>query len=280
MRTIEQVQAQIISVINTIPELSEIAVNNSKRAIWQLFVYVQSVAIVTLEQIIDLFRTEIETQIANGTPATPLWITDRVKKFQYSSTNPQVIQLTNLVPAYPSVDSNLQIITRVGVTTTLSNNVLIKVAKQEPPTALSSDELASLQSYINTIGIAGISYICSSKNADQIYIDADIYYDGQYSSVIQGTTIAKIQTLLSSLAFNGLLKVSDIELAIRQIVGVSDVVLNNVSVRTDTQTISEGAKLVQNNTIISRLYPTQAGYIIDEQTFGSTLANSLTFIVA
>lgn len=279
-RTLEQIQNQIISLINTIPELAELAANNSRRAIWRLFVFVQSAAILTLEQLIDVFKTENETLIAQGTPATPLWIVDRVNKFQYSSTNPQVVQLVNLVPVYPTIDESLQIITRVGVTSTLANNVLIKVAKQEPPIALTAQELASLQSYINTIGIAGVNYICSSTNADQMFIDADIYYDGQYSNTIVSTTITTIQNLLANLPFNGNFKVSDLEIAIRQIVGVTDVVLNNISVRTDSQTIAEGVKLVQGNAVISRLYPTKAGYIIDEQTSGAQLIDTLTFTVA
>jgi hypothetical protein len=181
---------------------------------------------------------------------------------------------------YPVIDANLQIITRVGVTTTIANSVIVKVAKQEPPTALNVSEKNALQSYVNTIGIAGVTYIVRSTNADQIYIDADIYYDGQQSSLIQTTVATTIQDLLRNLAFNGNFKVSDLEIAIRRIVGVTDVVLNNVSIRTDVQTVAQGIKLVSNNAVLSRLYPTQAGYIIDEQTAGYTLNDSLTFIVA
>jgi len=279
-RTIEQIQAAIINSINQIPELATIAANNSKRAIWRLFTFVQATAILTLEQLIDVFKLETEVIIASGTPATPSWIADKINKFQYSTTNPQIVQLINLVPTYPTVDTSLLLITRVGVTTTVSNKVQIKVAKSEPPVALLAPELSALQGYINTIGIAGIDYLVTSTNADQIYIDADIYYNGQYSAVIQANVISAINTLLSTLPFNGNFKVSDLEVAIRSIVGVTDVVLNNVTIRTDAQTIAQGAKLIQNNTIISRFYPTVAGYIISETTSGSTLTDSLLFVAS
>lgn len=277
-RQISQIQLSIKNSLSLIPEFATLVSNNSKRSIWGLFTYVQSVAIATLEQIIDQFKTEVEAIVAAGIPGTPNWLVDKIFKFQFSLSNPQVIQLIDLVPTYPIVDDTLRIVTRCGVKTTLSNRVFVKTAKQEPPIALDPAELAALQNYINTIGVAGVDYIVTSLESDKIYIDADIFYLGQYSSVIQDSVISNINTLLADLEFVGDFKISDLELKIRQIPGVSDVLLKNVTVRQDTQLVSEGIKLVQNQTVISRIYPTIAGYITDETTSGFTLVESLNFI--
>lgn len=276
-RTIEQIQSAIITDIQATPELAE-ANSTSKRAIWRLFAYVQASAILLLEQIIDTFITANELKISQGIPATASWLNSKVLEFQYSATNPQIVQLVNFVPVYPVVDKSLRLITRCSVVTTLSSQVIIKVAKNEPPVALTSTELSSLQSYINQIGVIGVNYNTQSLTSDKLYIDAEVYFDGQYSTVISARVISAINTFLSTLSFNGILKVSDIELAIRGVVGVSDVLLKNVKMRSDVTPFTGGTFLIQNNTVISRIFPTISGYIVGETTTGNTFTDKLTFI--
>ena len=276
-RTIEQIQSAIITDIQATPELAE-ANSTSKRAIWRLFAYVQASAILLLEQIIDTFITANELKISQAIPATASWLNSKVLEFQYSATNPQIVQLVDFVPVYPVVDKSLRLITRCSVVTTLSSQVIIKVAKNEPPVALTSTELSSLQSYINQIGVIGVNYSTQSLTSDKLYIDAEVYFDGQYSTVIQARVISAINTFLSTLSFNGILKVSDIELAIRGVVGVSDVLLKNVKMRSDVTPFTGGTFLIQNNTVISRIFPTISGYIVGETTTGNTFTDKLTFI--
>jgi hypothetical protein len=276
-RTIEQIQAGIIADIQATPELAE-ANSTSRRALWRLFTFVQASAILLLEQIIDVFTAENDIKISKAIPATASWLNAKVLEFQYSATNPQIVQLVNFAPAYPVTDTSLRLITRCSVVTTLSNQVIVKVAKNEPPTALNSTELSSLQSYINNIGIAGVNYNCQSLPSDKLMIDAEVYYDGQYSTVISATVIDAINVFLSKLSFNGVLKVSDIELAIRNVVGVNDVLLKNIKMRSNATAFVDGTFLIQNNTVISRLSPTVSGYIVEETTTGNTFTDKLTFI--
>ena len=277
-RTIEQIQASIITDIQATPELAQ-ANSTSKRAIWRLFAYVQASAILLLEQIIDVFTTENDIKISKAIPATASWLNAKVFEFQYSATNPQIVQLINFAPVYPVIDASLRLISRCSVVTTISNQVIIKVAKNEPPVALTTTELNSLQSYINNIGIVGVNYSCQSLVSDKIHIEAEIYFDGQYSTVIAGTVENAINNFLSKLSFNGNLKISDIELAIRGVVGVNDVLLKNIKMRSDATAFINGTFLVQNNTVISRIFPTIAGYVVAETTAGETFADKLTFIV-
>ena len=184
----------------------------------------------------------------------------------------------NYAPIYPVTDATLRLISRCSVVSTISNKVIIKVAKGVTPTALSSGELASLQDYINTIGVAGINYYCLSTNSDKIYINADVFYNGQYSSVIQSSVTSAINNYLANLPFNGQIKILDLEIAIRNVTGVSDVVIKNLKLRSDSTSFANGMFLIQNRTTISRIFQTISGYVTEETTSGQTFADTINFI--
>jgi hypothetical protein len=277
-REIAVIQQQILDSVAADVTLSQNLTSTSKRAIYRLWAFVVAVAIAIHEQIIDVFKSDVETLVSQAAPGTPPWIQAQVFKFQYSSSSPQVIQLINLAPQYPVVDPALRIITRCSVTTDIANNVTVKVAKSEPPAALSSLELDALTSYINVIGVAGISYNVISNAADRLYVAAQVYYRGLFSSVIKTNVIAAINAYLASIPFNGQVKVSELETAILSVDGVEDVILQDVRARDNATAYPGGTPLVIGNTLASRLWPTLAGYAISEDTAGGTLADSLIFI--
>jgi hypothetical protein len=277
-RSIDTIQKQIIDQVQADPDLSPLLTSTSKRAIWRLWTFVQATAIAIFEQLIDVAKKEIEDTASKAVPGGAPWIQKKVLEFQYDAVNPQIVQLVGLVPQYPKVDPSLRIVTRCSVKTDLANNVRIKVAKGAIPGIMSNAEVNALQGYINTIGTAGVYYIVTSTDADQLYVEADIYYAGQYSAVVATNVIAAIQAYLAGIAFDGVVKISDLEKAIKAVDGVNDVVLKNVRARKGSDAFAGGSDLVLNNAEISRLWNTVAGYIIDEQTAGKTLADSLTFI--
>lgn len=292
-RTIETIQAAVINDVittytalandpNTSPvqkaNLLAFVNNTSRRAIWRLWTYVQSSAIFVEEILMDNFKAENELLVSQAIPGTAAWIARKIFEFQYSATNPQVLKLVDLVPQYPVIDPSLRIITRVSVNTTISGQVRIKVAKQEPPIALAAAELSALQSYVNIIGIAGVAYACFSTPSDKIYIKADVFYQGQYSAVIATSVINAINLFLSQIPFNGIVQISDLEITIRNVTGVTDVLLSDVKVRDNATIFANGSFIVQNKQVVSRRWQTVAGYITQEDTVGFTFLDSLTFI--
>lgn len=280
-RDISLIQSQILDNIAADTVLGPLLTSTSKRAIFRLLSFVVAVAINMLEQLIDIFKTEVETIVASAAPGSTNWIQDRVLKFQYSTINPQIIQLVNFAPVYPSVDPTLRIISRCSVTTDLANSVVVKVATGEPPAALSGPQLSALQSYLNEIGDAGIQYVAKSLSADLVFIDAEIFYLGQYGSGISVAVIDAINAFLatnSQTNFNGKIKVSDLEQTILDVPGVTDVLLRNVSARDSATAFGSGTFLVLNNQVVSRFWNTVSGYIVEETTAGQTFADTLIFI--
>lgn len=289
-RTVAQIQQTILDAITANPDLTYVDENNithpltdntSARAIFRAFTFIYATAAAFLEQLMDLYVLTIEGIVARSPGASILWVQDKMFKFQYDATNPQIVQLINTIPQYPTVDATKRIITACSVTSNVANTVNIKVAKSNPYTALSGPELSAAQSYIDTIGVAGIDYNVISLAADKLYIQADVYYQGQYSAVIQTNVIAAINTYLQQLSlvnFNGDLKMSDLTDIIRDVVGVNDIVAKNIRGRADATPFANSAYFIQNNAVVNRLFSPAAGYIVEETTVGQTFADSLNFI--
>lgn len=284
-RTVEEINSFIVSTLVTNFGSIGITINPliwSKRNMLRQICYTVAICQALLEQLQDLFMQKIESIADRSPAASPKWVQDKMFKFQYSATDPQVVQLINTIPDYPIVDTSLRIITACSVTSTLGNETQIKVAKETPFVALLTPELSAAQGYINTIGVAGINYVVVSLNSDKIYINADVYYQGQYAAVIQASMISAIEAWFVKLAteqFNGNAEMSDLEGIMRAVPGVNDVVLQNVRGRADTDLFSAGIDLVLGSAIIQRKWVTIAGYVGQETDSGHTFADSLNFIV-
>jgi hypothetical protein len=155
--------------------------------------------------------------------------------------------------------------------------VLVKVAKSEPPVKLSGAELTSLNGFLNDINFAGVNYIASSLDADKLYLKANIFYDGQYSTTISDAVIDAIDTYLANLPFDGTVKLTSIVDAIQSVTGVTDVILEDVAIRTDLTPFVDKTYLVQTNTTLIPSYQLVAGYVVAETTGGSEFTDTLTF---
>lgn len=275
-RSVSTIQQQIIDYKEASTELTGLD-TDSRRGIWRAWTFVVATVIALFEQILDVFKADIEGKIAQAAPATAPWIQAKVFEFQYDALNPQVLDLIDLVPTYPTVDEDLRIVTRCSVKSNLSNVVTIKTAKNEPPEALVTAEVNALQDYVDTIGMAGIVYQVSSSDPDRLYIEGTVYFKGQYAAVIQANVIAAVEAYLATLPFDGQLLISDVEGAILAVEGVNDVVLENVKARANSVAFGSATGLVLNNQLIYRAWNTVAGYIVQEDTSGETFADKITF---
>jgi hypothetical protein len=223
-----------------------------------------------LEQLLDTYVTELEGIAATAVPGTATWLQQKVMEFQYDADIPQVIQLIDLIPTYPVVDEELQIITRAAVTETGNGRVTVRVAKSDPPEALTTDELTALEDYLEIIGPAGPQITALSLAADRIEVTAEVFYNGQYSTSIQADVELAINNYLGSLEFDGIVYVSKIQDAIQAVAGVKDVVIGTIKARKESTAYS-GA------TTVTRLWNTVAGYIIEEDTASHTFADTITY---
>lgn len=286
-RSVTVIQQQIIT--NLVSTSAAVGVTIDP-TIWsqfdyrQLFTWVVAVAIATFEQIMDAFQIDLEAIGATFPPQTPAWFQNMsLNIFEYDATAVPIVQLNtadNFAPFYPDPNPAFRIIKYSSVVPGALGTTTLKAAKQVSgaPAALSGTELDAYQSFINIIGVPGITYNAVSLDSDKLYVQAQIYYSGLYSAIISANVIAAMNNYLATIPFNGYVTLSDLEAAIKAVPGVLDVVFNNVSARADTTSFGSGTPLVQSNTLIQRNWQTVAGYIIGETTGGQTFADTLIFI--
>jgi hypothetical protein len=283
-RTIQQIQNQIINSKNSYTELNGLD-SPSQTAIWKLWTFIVAVSISFLEQIIDLFKVEIEGKLQNHVAGTKNWINNNILLFQYSATDPQIVEISDdYLITYSVVNTNLQIIKQVAIEVLDNNVVQIKVAKSSPPEPLDSSEKSALSSFLTEIMPAGIQTSLYSENSDKIYIKGNIYYNGMYSAIIQSNVETAINTYLENLPFGGKFVVQELEAAILAVAGINDINISRIQARRDNQTFVYGSNnpvyVLEGTTsdINNRSYSTFAGYVITETTTSYTISDSLTYI--
>jgi hypothetical protein len=285
VRSISTIQQSILSAIQSNPTLGTALTSPSSTAIYNLFAYIIATSQATEEQLMNVYQAQVEGVAASAPPGTAQWIQNQAFNFQYSATDPQTIQLNGvtLAPEWPTINSSYRIISRCSVTTTFSNQVAIKVATGTVPVPLSTPQLSAFQSFFNYVKPCGIIYNCISIPADLIYCAANVTYLGSYSGTISANLKTAYLNYLANVPFNGLFRLSDLELALKSVTGVVDVEFKNVNIRAYTDPFPalspvNGCNIVGNYTQVAISYNPYSGYFVDETTLGHDFVNSLTLL--
>lgn len=278
-RSIETIKQQMLDTKATLSALSGLT-SNSQVSIFGNIFYVTAAEIAILEQLIDNYIENIETIINAQAIGSIPWLRAKILEFQYGDyveLNTNTFEI-----AYPTEDETKQIITRCSVKETGNLVVLAKVAKSDPPVALSGAEVTALEDYLDIIKPAGTQINVVSLTSDKLYIVGTVYYSGQYSSVIQDNVEAALESYMENLSsaenFDGIVRVLDIIEAIKSVEGVEDVNLTEIGARADTTLFASRTLVYKLSTGVNlREYETASGYIVEETTSGSTFADTLTY---
>lgn len=279
-RSWQSIYAQIVAAKQAEADLNGLT-STSKAAYWSLWAFIVAVSQAFMEQRFGLLQTEIEDTVASAIPGTEAWIQATVLKFQAGN----IIQVnSDFTFQYP--DPQLpEIITSCAVEVSPSGSISIKVAKGgTTPVPLSGAEVTELTAYLDSILPAGQIPFIISTTADTLQIGSVanptiVYYNGQYNSVIQANVIAALETFMTLLPFNGLIKVSAIEDAILAVPGVVDVKLSAVIATPSGGSAVPLISDVANPVFLARSYQTYAGYV-ENSIAPNDFASTITFQVA
>jgi len=239
---------------------------------------VVSAAILVFEKIHDIFKEDI-TALAEGAIAgNAKWLQNQILLFQYGD----IVQIDDdYSPFYTVVDTTKQIVTRCAIID--AQPVLVKVAKGIVPNLaeLTVDEMNALKDYyygtqfLEGIGFAGVTATFSSGVSDKMFVEADVYYSSQLVPAdVKTAVITAIDSFFATFQevnFNGTVFVIKLTDAIQAVTGVTRVVYTDITARDD------GTPFGSATTIdFQGSYQTVAGYLISEDTPGSTLDDSIT----
>lgn len=270
-RTIAQIQSQIIFNKNADANLSVLN-STSQVSYWNLWTFITAMAISLLEQIMSIFIADVETVVSKAVPGTALWIQSEVFKFQAGD----VVSInSDFTIDYPIINVSNQIIKACAVVVSPSGAISVKVAKGSPLAPLSGGEVTELNSYLDTILPAGQTTGIISVAADLLQVNAIVYYNGQFNSVIQTNVNAALTDYLSIIPFNGLVKISDIEKVILGVQGVVDVTFSQITV---TPFSGSPANLILASALVSRSAQTYSGYLVNDP--GNLFSATITYSVA
>jgi hypothetical protein len=276
-RTVQQIKQQMLDAKNADPTLSALT-STSQTAKWNLYYFIVASCIAVFEQLQDLFKVDLETIASSAAPSTPQWTRNKVLAFQTGDV--AELNTTTFTIEYPTINAANQILTRCAVVTAPNRTVLIKVAKSDPPTPVSSGELAELQTYVETFNPAGIAFTLINEDSDKMEVVASIYYNGQYSAVISTNVEAALNNYMANLPFNGRITTQAVVDAIQGAEGVITASLTRILVRRDTVAYGAGVTLFNLSTGVDSVnYDTYSGYVEEETTSTHTFADTLSYIV-
>ena len=284
-RSVAQIDQSIITAIQADPVLGPLLTSTSTVAIWRLLAYIIATSQALEEQLALQYQSDVEVVAAESAPATAQWIRNQAFNFQYSASDPQIIQFntTTFAPYWPVINPSYRIVTRCSVKNGIVGHVRVKVATGTTPTPLTTDQLNAFISFMNYIKPCGIIYDYISVPADRLYCNSNITYQGAYSGTIGANLLNAYNAFLANLPFDGVFRLSDLEVALKAVPGVIDIEFINVNLRTYLVPFPVGGpfNIVNNYTerfILSATTSFQAfsGYIEDENTSSPSGADFLS----
>jgi hypothetical protein len=220
---------------NSLLDNSQILLNQlstpSKVANWRLILWVISFCIWVHETLWDLFKAEIEQQIAAGRPGVPLWYQQQAFNWQFG----QDLVWDGNRYVYDPINLPLRLVTRCSINDE-GGIIRVKVAKGlDAPSELSIIEEASFTAYMNQIKFAGSNLQVINYPADQIRCAWEIFYNPLLQpSAVRANVEAAINNYLRNIPFDGKLVLN----AFIDAVQAAEGVVNPILLACDTNNIS------------------------------------------
>lgn len=231
-RTITEIQQTIIDGVQADSTLSARLTSSSKTAIWRLFTYVVAVAAWTVENLFDIFKADVDEQIAAMKPHSLRWYAEKSRLFQYGYNLGEDMDTYDNTGIDDTTVQNSKIVSYAAVVEQ-DRGLRIKIAKNGISgdlTNLETDELIAFRGYMARVKDAGVKLNITSTVADKLRLVLRV----RYNSMVLNSTGARIdgqdakpvpnaiRNHLKNLPFNGVFSVQKLVDAIQATEGVND----------------------------------------------------------
>jgi hypothetical protein len=239
-RTINEIQQSMIDAVAADVVLAPLLTSTSTVAVWRLILYIVAVAIWTLDSLMDIFKSDIDAEIAQLKPHSLQWYAGMAKNFQYGYDLVFEADYYDNTGIDPDVIAASKIVSYAAVVEQ-TRGVRIKVAKTVGVDlgALASGELDSFSAYMKAIKDAGVKLQITSGPADSLRLVLRIEYNplvlnatgGRIDGVTMTPVADAIKTHLKNLPFNGVFSTQKLVDAIQMVEGVADLSVDNVQTK-------------------------------------------------
>lgn len=255
--------------------------NSSKMSVIDAFTWVTSACIWAFDNLLDVFKIDIASDLRNRVNGTPAYYANALLKFQYGDKLEMNDEGTQFF--YASVDETKRIITKVSYAEVPEegfhdNEIILKVAKGETGkyTRLSEDELLAARAYLREISFAGTHHTLVSRHGDILIPRVTVYYDGAVPVDEVYTNIENaLNDFVANMSFNGIVYAQKVIDAIQSAEHVVDVYIDNSE--TDKQGIfvaqydddnnlipkqsSDSGEVITYEERVTRFFTPNSGYI-------------------
>lgn len=244
----------------------------SKVSVESVIFYAVAMAAWTLETLFDLFKMEVNEQIAQNVVPTVRWYHTQAMGFQYGDA--LVYDDGTEQFHYPSADETKKVVRYCSIKDR-GGSIQILVAGDAggKPSILPEGALAAFKSYMNSIKVAGVILDVKSLPADNIRIVAMVQVDPQIIEssgrrIADGAyvVVEAIDAYLANIVYGGTFNKTKCVDAIQNVEGVIDVTLT--SVKAKTAPAENYAEIMSNN------YTAAAGCFISD-----SLNTSIVYVV-
>lgn len=275
-RTLSEIYSSAKEARDSYLELTEAEFKNgSKMSVLDAFTWVVSACIWAHENIVDVFKVDLASDLQNRINGTPAYYANALLKYQ--SGDDLVINDEGTACSYTTVDTSKRIITKVSYSEIEEDGfndkmLFLKIAKGSDGSysRIEDDELLKVRAYLNKLLFAGQHALVVSRNGDVLVPKVTVYYDGAVEeSVVYQNIESQLNSFISGISFDGVVYAQKIIDAIQQAEHVVDVQIDSEA--TDKQGIfvaqyddedafitdEDGSKLQR----IGRHFTPNSGYI-------------------
>lgn len=202
-RTLSEIYAVAKETRDTYLELTEFS-NGSKMSVLDAFTWVVSACIWAHENVMDVFKVDLASDLQNRINGTPAYYANALLKYQ--SGDDLVINEEGTICSYATIDTTKRIVTKVAYSEVTEENfndkmLLLKIATGEAGShsQIDNDELVKIRAYLNKLLFAGQHALVVSRKGDVLVPKITVYYDG---AVEESEVYKNIETALSNFITN------------------------------------------------------------------------------
>lgn len=220
-QSISDIETQILTEKANHTELDGLN-STSTVAIWRLLVTVFATVVVLFQQVMDLFKSDIQTIINSNDYGTDPWWQQKILAFQFGD----VLSFINNRFQYAAVNPANQIVAYVAISS-VGGRVQIKAAGSSGgvPAVLNNTQFNALLAYCQQIRPAGVRFTLISLAADTLKLYLNVYYNAQANlATVQPAVEAAINSYLATLyttRFDGSITVDGLINAVQAVPGVA-----------------------------------------------------------
>lgn len=234
----------------------------SKVSVESVVFYVVAMVAWTLETLFDLFKAEVNEQIAQNVVPTVRWYHTQAVGFQYGDA--LVYDEDAGQFCYPTVNETKRVVRYCAVKDRGGSiQMLVSGDASGKPMVLQQEVMTAFRGYMNSVKVAGVILDVKSLEADRIRIAVTVQVDPQVIGTngrrIDGGKLAVVEavdTYLAGIVYGGTFNKTRCVDAIQTVEGVVDVMLAWVKVK--TASAGDYVEVVSNN------YTASAGCFVSD----------------